>query len=287
MTATKYAERIIKYTPSWLYKAAASAWFDANYPRHLFIETTAACNLTCSYCPREDISKSISIENAKKIVLEASQYGARSFSLHLFGEPLLYRPLENLVRFIKECNSRHTVLLTTNGTLLNQHVDWLVDKRVGVDRIHWTWREEATFSSETKKKLKRSGKFLVRILKEITPKEAMEEWNKWPSVQIRSLHNYGGDIQLSGYGLSDASHSDQRWPCYHLWFAPAVAYNGDILVCCSDPHHKEILGNIENMSVAEAWTSEQMNKIRRGHLRGQYPEVCKNCDVWKNYPRFN
>jgi len=185
----------------------------------------------------------------RKIVLEASGYGPRSFSLHLFGEPLLYPRIFEAVRYIKERNSRNTVLLTTNGTLLNDCIDDFIS--CGIDQAYWTWRPEARFRESTVLKLRKWGKFRVRFIDEITPDRARKEWDKWPNVEGRRMHNYGGEIdtkrwdglrlKLSTKGSnSSAKTNTTRWPCYHLWLAPAVAWNGKFLMCCADPHQKEV-----------------------------------------------
>jgi len=282
---TDYAEAIIKHTPSWLYKAAAQAWIDKTYPRHLFIETTSACNLRCDYCPRERRGNRMDDAVFKGVVDEATQYGARSFSLHLFGEPLLDPQLRDRVQYIKRANPRHTILLTTNGTHLEEHLDWLIHPKEGVTKIHWTWRPEARFSPATIRTLAKWGRFMVRILKEITPEEEQERWASWEPLQVRSLHNYGGNIATSAFGVT-ATDTTSRWPCYHLWLAPAVAWNGNILICCADPHQKEILGTFPTTKVAEAWQSAKLEAIRQSHLRGEPGGICKDCDVWRNYPNL-
>ena len=287
MNATLYAEKLRHVSP-FLYKLAAQTWIDYDYPLHLFIETTAACNLTCSFCPRERRSNHMDFNLFTALIDEASRYGARSFSLHLFGEPTLYPKWQEAIAYIKERNARHTVLLTTNGTTLNQRVDDIIASKV--DKVIWTWRPEVTFTPRTVDRLRRWGKFQVRLIEEITPKEEFEKWKHWRPIEIKTLHNYGANIDLSQFTSPDsdvnaaALKSTTRWPCYHLWLAPAVAWNGKILLCCADPHHEEVLGQFPSTSVHQAWTSPQLAAVRQSHMAGAYKGLCKNCDVWKTYP---
>ena len=280
---TLYAEKLRHVAP-WAYKIGAQAWIDKKYPRHLFIETTAACNLHCSFCPREKRNDSRDFKTFKAILEEASSYGPRSFSLHLFGEPLLYLRWREAVDYIKQCNYKHIVILTTNGTQLNREVVSVINS--GINKLIWTWRPEAKFTPETKEKLRKWGKFQVRLIEEITPPEAMEEWKDWRPQERKKLHNYGGNIDTSKWKTNGTAGASDRWPCYHLWTAPAVAWNGDILICCNDPYHKEVLGHFPEMSVADAWRSDRLASIRADHLRGQFRGICKGCDVWKTYPNF-
>ena len=80
----------------------------------------------------------------RSIIDEATHYGPRSFSLHLFGEPLLYPRIWDSIDYIKKKNKHHTVLLTSNGTLFERYITELTSSRV--DKVIWSWRPEAKFS---------------------------------------------------------------------------------------------------------------------------------------------
>lgn len=269
---------LIKRLPSWLYKLGSQLFMDNKWPRHLFIETTAACNLACEYCPREKIKNHMDFGLFRQIIDEASAYGPRSFSLHLFGEPLLYPRIIDAIRYIKKRNRRNTILFTTNGTLLGRFIDDLQE----VDKIIWSWRPEATFSDDTRRKLKATKGFTVRLIKEVVPEKDFKEWARWPKVEVRSVHNYGGNIDTTKYAAQ--STAARRYPCYHLWLAPAVSWNGNHLICCADPHQKEIIGTFPRTSVADSW--KKMAGIRQAHLQGKFTGICENCDVWKSYPNM-
>jgi MoaA/NifB/PqqE/SkfB family radical SAM enzyme len=274
---TKYAENL-KKAPGWIYKTAAQLYIDKEWPRHLFIETTAACNLSCSYCPRERINKHMDYGLFKSIIDEGSHYGPRSFSLHLFGEPLLYPKVWEAIEYIKKKNKRNTVLLTSNGTLFERFIDNLLSS--GIDKLIWSWRPEPKFSDRTVERLRKWGKMTVRLIEEAVPKEEMRRWESWPRVEKRSLHNYGGNVDIAKFGAK--STDGQRYPCYHLWLAPAVSWSGNFLMCCSDPHQREIFGDINRESIHDSW--KRLDAVRSSHMRGEYSGICKNCDVWKSYP---
>lgn len=215
----------------------------------------------------------------KEIIDECKAYGPRSFSLHLFGDPLLYPHITDSIRYIKSAHRSNTVLLTTNGILLNRFAKELLE--IGTDRIIWSWRKN-NFNSDTLRILRKIG--IIRILVEETPQEEVKNWSTFPRVEIKHLHNYGGQIDTSKWGL-DATIGD-RYPCYHLWLAPAIRWNGDITICCNDPHGVELLGRYGQvgMDLASAWNSDRLRGIRDSHMRGEYKRLCKNCNVWKTYP---
>lgn len=273
----------LKALPGPVYKLLAQNYIDYTFPRHLFIETTAACNLACSYCPRERRGNHMDYALFQALVDEITQHGPRSVSLHLFGEPLLYPRCCDAIRYLKD--RAHTVLLTTNGTQLNR----LVDEVIGAnpDLVLWSWRPEAKFTDATKAKLRKWGKFRVRFIAEVTPKEAYDEWKDWPNVEGRNLHSYGGNIDLGRFSSpfsSAASPATPLWACYHLFLAPAIGWNGNHLLCCADPHQSEVLGTFPQMSVAEAWRSEKLQAIRAAHMKKQFSGICKNCTIPQQYP---
>lgn len=125
---------------------------------------------------------------------------------------------------------------------------------------------------------------MVRLLIEETPKEEFEKWKTFPRVEIKHLHNYGGAIDISKWGLKKESFAD-RWPCYHLWLAPAVRWNGDITICCNDPKGLESTSSYaRGDTLSSVWNSSHFNDLRSGHLKGEYKGLCKDCNVWKTYP---
>ena len=279
MQLTKWTD-LARKLPSPIYKILSQSYIDKSFPRHLFIETTANCNLSCAYCPREKIKEDMDFELFKAIIDEASTYGKRSFSLHLFGEPLLYPKIIDAISYIKRANRGHTILLTTNGTLLNKYSSLLGE----VDRIIWSYRKN-NFDEVSIKLLKKKG--LIRLLIEETPKEEFEKWSKFPRVEIKHLHNYGGNIDISKWGLKDDTKGSMRWPCYHLWLAPAIRHNGEITICCNVPERgKEVLGVYPKTTLGQAWKSEKLASIRESHMKGQYLGACANCDSYKAYPNI-
>lgn len=269
---------IIKKLPSPIYKVLAQSWVDYEFPRHVFIETTSACQLSCEYCPREKRSDHMDWELFKSIVDECSEYGPRSFSLHLFGEVLMYPKIVEAIDYIKDKNEKNKVLLTTNGVLLNK----FNTKLQRVDRIIWTYRKN-NFNDESIRLLRKKG--LIRLLIEETPKEEFEKWSKFPRVEIKHLHNYGGHIDTTKWGLPNIQ-TEVRYPCYHLWLAPAIRWNGEITICCNDPTGMECCGQYGSLSLHDFWRSEKLEVIRKSHMEGQYKGLCVNCDSWKAYPNI-
>lgn len=192
---------------------------------------------------------------------------------------MLYPKIWEAIEYIKTSNKKNTILLTSNGTMFERFIDRIEQSRV--DKLIWSWRPEAKFSEETKERLRRWGKLTVRLIREAVPENEIKKWESWPKVEIRGLHNYGGEISLEKFGVSP-TNGGTKYPCYHLFLAPAIAWNGKFLMCCSDPHQREVFGDINTETIAESW--KRVDVVRQSHLKGRHEGICKDCDVYKSYP---
>ena len=66
--------------------------------------------------------------------------------------------------------------------------------------------------------------------------------------------------------------------CLRLWSGCVITTHGDILPCCYDKDHRHTLGNITTHSLREIFHSNKANTLRKHILKGNLPEMCKNCD---------
>lgn len=292
------------------YKFFSQKLIDYNFPRHLFIETTALCNLQCKMCPRNDSPVkpgTMNFELFKKIVDESARHGKRAFSLHLFGEPLLDRQIIEKIKYIKKANPKNSILLTTNGALMTEDIaKELAENKVDKIAVSIHSPEPETYSmitgfdglEKTENNVKRliaikkvAGANLPKIsLRMVRTNDNVNEtesfrkkWKGLPvSVEIRDGHNYGGGIASNP--LKDTPK--KRYPCYHLWLSPGINWDGEMTICCSDPKRQAVIGDVKTESVGELWKGEKIKKCREFHLREEYHKIpaCGNCDVWDIYP---
>ena len=66
--------------------------------------------------------------------------------------------------------------------------------------------------------------------------------------------------------------------CLRLWSGCVITTHGDILPCCYDKDHRHTLGNITTHSLREIFHSNKANTLRKHILKGNLPEMCKNCN---------
>ena len=106
------------------------------WPRLVFWETTAACNLVCSHCRRTDVADKVtpdelSTQEAKSMIEELSNWG-RTILVFSGGEPLM-RP--DIFELMSYANQKGVIVaLATNGTLIDQDLAKRV-RESGVDRV--------------------------------------------------------------------------------------------------------------------------------------------------------
>jgi len=303
-------DRLVSSTPilNIIYKLAVQQTINYDFPTHLFIEPTNACNFRCRMCPRTNQQLTIGQIDWQlftKVIDEAKQYGPRNFCLHLFGEPLLDSRLIEMIAYIKNSNRANTILLTTNGSLLSSEKSLsLIDCGVDKISISLTSPDPKTFEKKTgvallnlvekniedliKIKRDKSAKkplIIVRlIVDEDSEKQIGHFKQRWHNrdiiVELREKHNYGGHI-----GLSHIKNNPQRYPCYHLWLSPAIHFDGTVSICCDDFNKQAVLGNIKEQSLHEIWTGPKVQSYRHQHLTDNYKnfQPCQNCDVWNIY----
>jgi heme b synthase len=107
-----------------------------SWPRLVFWETTAACNLVCSHCRRTEVADEVSPdelspEEAESLIDEMSGWG-RTILVFSGGEPLMRPDIFRLMRYANEKGV--IVALATNGTLIDQDLAKRI-RESGVDRV--------------------------------------------------------------------------------------------------------------------------------------------------------
>lgn len=309
INTAKFSEIIKKSAVlSFPYKMIAQRLIDWDFPYHLFMETTNACNLKCKMCTRNMYPIQIGMMEmglAKKITDEAASFGPRTFSLHLFGEPLLAPNTLPIIEYIKSKNKKNNILLTTNGVFMTKEIAGkIIESEVDkvVFSIHGANDKQykSVTGTDDLNKVEQNIKNLIALKKEankekpkiylrmVVPKDKGEEINsfrqKWKDypviVDIREPHNFGGRV---GDKKSD---NIKRYPCYHLWYSPGINWDGQVSICCCDTLKEEIIGNVKDEKLSDIWKGEKLKKYREYHLSGQYDKIplCKDCNVWSSYP---
>lgn len=105
---------------------------------YMRISITDRCNLRCKYCMPQDIcqvpmNEILTYEEIAVVCREAVKLGIRKFKI-TGGEPLVRKECTSLIRKIKEIPKVEQVTMTTNGILLEEHLDALL--LAGLDAVN-------------------------------------------------------------------------------------------------------------------------------------------------------
>jgi radical SAM protein with 4Fe4S-binding SPASM domain len=129
------------------------------WPSNIMLELSAACNLTCTTCPREyEYGKNMDqgimdMSLAKKIIDEAWPY-LDSVGLTGMGETLLYNRVEEITGYIKSKNKGIIISISTNAQVpdFKNRIAQLVNKADtiqisadGLEEIYESIRRKAFF----------------------------------------------------------------------------------------------------------------------------------------------
>lgn len=125
---------------------------EINYIR---ISVTDRCNFRCVYCmPPEGIAcvpmaEILTFEEIRDFCREAAKLGISRIKL-TGGEPLVRRDVPVLVGMLHEIPGIRQVTLTTNGALLEKHLDALLDHHLDAVNVSLDTADPARFSEMTR-----------------------------------------------------------------------------------------------------------------------------------------
>ena len=105
---------------------------------YMRVSVTDRCNLRCRYCmpdgiERVDMKELLSYEEIAFVCAQAAALGLGSFRL-TGGEPLVRKDCAVLAAMLKKAPGIRRVTLTTNGVLLGEHLDELLE--AGLDAVN-------------------------------------------------------------------------------------------------------------------------------------------------------
>ncbi|MDD4126415.1 MAG: radical SAM protein [Methanomicrobium sp.] len=274
-----------------------------DFPLHLDLETTNACNLRCPFCAttHNKYNKGFIKEEIWKSVLdEAGENQLYSLKFTYRGEPMLHKDTIRMVEYAKEAGIMD-VYFNTNATKLNkENIIGLID--AGLDRISISFEgftkevydkyrigsdyDLVVSNIENLQKIKqelKKNKPLVRIQTVRVPeilgheKEYAEFWSKRADeVAFLDMKDEEGNPDHTGI-VSD-------WACAMLWQRMTITWDGKILPCVHDIYEWMNLGVVGGISIKDAWNSVKENEYRRLHKEGKAHEIkaCDRCPLREN-----
>ena len=246
-------------------------------PSEVEISESGICNRKCSLCPRSDpnyehVQEFISAKLHSKLIRELKDLNYRGVVRYSgFVEPLLDKNIFKLINETKRNIPKSKCEIVTNGDVLNiSRLKKLFTNGLDTLLISVYDGPEHVIKFQKmcdKAKLKKN-QYVIR--------------HRYYSAEKDfgiTISNRAGMMENSEHKIP-ALKTTLRSKCFYPSYTFFMDYNGDILMCPHDWGKKMILGNMNDSSFLEIWTSKKAIQIRKRLNkadRGFSP--CNVCDV--------
>ena len=75
---------------------------------------------------------------------------------------------------------------------------------------------------------------------------------------------------------------DGRKPCRKVFTDMIICWDGRLALCNYDWDERRNIGNVNTMTMQEAWNSKEYESVRNMHLHGRFSSgICAECHHWK------
>ena len=270
-------------------------------PCHIDCELTTKCNLRCIMCrvsynpiPFEDMPLTM----VKAIIDEFAEKGGCSIKFTYLGEPLLYPHLFEVIKYAKDKGITDT-MIATNGILLDDYKECIRLIKSGLDFIIFSVDSQYP---KTYEKIRVGGdldKVKRGLINLNIQKQALK--SKIPRIQIQAIimdsnreeiesgeyHRYFESFAdtifitptCKDYSNKKIIEETPNFFCRSPFRRMTIRVNGDIAVCCGQRLPEKLLGNVNWMSLEEAWNSKKFKNIRKLAKENKLHlvDICKTC----------
>jgi len=285
-----------EYRKCW--KKWPERFYIGGFPLFIDIEVTSICNLQCPFCAttyRNDSIKKgfITFDMVKKIVDEGADNNLYGVKFNIRGEPLLHPQISDFVSYAKN-KGLIDVYFNTNAILLTEEVSRkLID--TGLDRLSISFEG---YTKDVYEKYRVGAKYEV-VLENIEKLQQLKSklGVRHPKVRIQTVMlpeisaifdkykdfwcQRADEVAFLDYKeMKEKKKGKQHpWVCPQIWQRMAIFWDGTILPCNHDDDGLLTLGNVNKVSVKEAWNSEKLNNIRNMHKQGVAERIpaCEGC----------
>lgn len=286
------------------------------FPKVIEFQTHNMCNANCIICPYSTLQHTRNImedDLFRKIIIECKENKIERLVPYLNNEPFLDKTFVSKLQFIRKELPNIELEISTNASLLTKEIIKdlskinLTELRISVfgftgalhKKIMPGVSHEKVFTNvELIAKYFEKSSCLVSIV--------MIDNGDIDEIEFEQMDKYSKSLGFNFFrwGFLDrannvkdfsnvyydakAHYCEQRRPLERMH----ILTNGDVIFCCQDWGHEEIVGNISNQTLKEVWNSRFYN-LKREQLYSpekEAPEICKRCILSKGcdiYDRKN
>lgn len=274
-----------------------------DFPIHIDFELNDCCNQACTMCPRNSKSHpqvryainthaALDFSIYKTVIDEGVSKGLLSVNLGAFAEPLLHPDVFNMVRYAHDRGILDSRVIT-NGLLLNKFIEPIFDSGLVHLFVSIDAEREQTYRSLRGKGFNIVKSNLLTFLEEKQKRNATLPIVRVSFVDMHINNSEKEDfivfwrtrVDIVDIQIFDNFNYDTRqqydktphkkWSCVAPWSRVAVLADGTILPCCNFFGRNIPIGNIRNMTIADAWNSDSIRRIREGIL----DDTLDNCSI--------
>ena len=273
--------------------------------RKVYLEISNLCNLHCRFCPGTRRAPRRLNEEEFRLLLPKLRPYTNYLYFHLMGEPLCHPSLGRFLKLAQEHAFR--VILTTNGTLLPQQRDTLLNApalhKVNISLHAFEANDlDVPFSDYLDGcfafgKAAQGGPLVVyrlwnrggaderndEILKAMErtfPKPWVTE-RRGTRIAHRIYLEYGEKFDWPDLGAEDGG---KALFCYGLRDQIGVLCDGTVVPCCLDHEGAIALGNLLEQSMEEILSSPRAQALYNGFSRREAVEpLCRRCGYARRF----
>ena len=236
------------------------------------------CNRKCVFCPRVDpsvypnVNEHIPIELYEKIMKELAEVDYDGMILFsAFGEPLLYKNLEVVLKLSKQYCPKVRNESVTDGDFVTAHKLRALFA-AGLDTLLISMydgpEQEEHFSSLAQEAGLSETQVVLR-----------KRWLPPEEHYGITLSNRSGMVEIPEVGVGPLKEPLKR-PCFYPFYQVLVDYDGAVLLCPHDWGKKLVVGNLNDSTIHELWDSRVMRRVRRNMANSDRNFApCNVCDV--------
>lgn len=257
--------------------------------KRIYLEITNACNLNCKFCTQEKGNDFIKIEIFKKYIKQIKEISNYIY-LHVLGEPLLHKDIEEILKILDESNMH--LQLVTNGILLKNHKDILKHKCLRKLSISLHAINNLNIDDEYFETIK----YLIENNNHKTIELRLYGNDKLDTKLENFINTYKKEKTLknNSYKLKDDVYlyyeNFFKWPnindeyisdvgkCQGIKNQLAILNDGTVTSCCLDSKGINSFGNLNEKSLKEILNSKiYQDTLKNLNNNKLNMPLCKHC----------
>ncbi len=231
-------------------------------PKEIKIELSTACNRSCSYCPQSLAPQKQRFINSE--ILDVIIYRLQEFkwdghiNFGFFEEPLLSPHFESQVQKIHDSLPHCVLNMFTNGDKLTRSV---FERLTQAGLSSFIVNRHPPYSDEWDSRI-------LELCKLYPDRIQITE------LRDNNLHNRGGLVRdLLRPNVMAGAKFCRAPECV------VISIDGDVLLCCDDYNHENILGSLVKSRLDEIYYGKRATYLRQQLRNGNFnvTGMCRKC----------